>query len=54
MRSKSPDLMDKILKFAEEYYLDNGHSPATSTIAAELCFYRENRTERIGRYFKRL
>lgn len=36
MRSKSPELMDKILKFAEEYYLDNGHSPATSLIAAEL------------------
>ncbi len=36
MRSKSPELIDKILKFAEEYYLDNGRSPATSTIAAEL------------------
>lgn len=36
MRSKSPELMDKILKFAERYYLDNGHSPATSIIAAEL------------------
>lgn len=36
MRSKSPELMDKILKFAEEYYLDNGHSPSTSTIAVEL------------------
>lgn len=36
MRSKSQELMDKILKFAEEYYLDNGHSPATSAIAAEL------------------
>ncbi len=36
MRSKSPELMDKILKFAEEYYLDNGYSPATSTISAEL------------------
>ncbi|MCC8016086.1 MAG: transcriptional repressor LexA [Clostridiales bacterium] len=36
MRSKSPKLMDKILKFAEGYYLDNGHSPATSTIATEL------------------
>ena len=36
MRSKSPELMDKILKFAEEFYLNNGHSPATSTIAAEL------------------
>lgn len=28
--------MDRILKFAEEYYLDNGHSPAASTIAAEI------------------
>ena len=36
MRSKSPELMDKILKFAEEFYLNNGHSPVTSTIAAEL------------------
>lgn len=36
MRSKSQELMDEILKFAEEYYLDNGHSPSTSTIAAEL------------------
>lgn len=36
MRSKSQELMDKILKFAEEYYLDNGYSPATSAIAAEL------------------
>lgn len=36
MRSKSPELMDRILKFAEEYFLDNGHSPSTSTIAAEL------------------
>lgn len=36
MRSKSSELMNKILKFAERYYLDNGHSPATSAIAAEL------------------
>lgn len=36
MRSKSPELMHRIQKFAEEYYLDNGHSPATSAIAAEL------------------
>lgn len=36
MRSKSPELMDKILKYAEEYYLDNGHSPATSSIANAL------------------
>lgn len=36
MRSKSPELMDKILKFAEGYYLDNGCSPSTSMIAAEL------------------
>ena len=36
MRSKSPELMDKILKFAEGYYLDNGCSPSTSMIAGEL------------------
>lgn len=36
MKSKSPELMDKILKFAEGYYLDNGCSPSTSMIAAEL------------------
>ena len=36
MRSKSSELMNKILKFAERYYLDNGHSPATSAIAAGL------------------
>lgn len=36
MRSKSHELMDRIQKFAEEYYLDNGHSPAASAIAAEL------------------
>lgn len=36
MRSKSPELMDRILEFAEQYYLDNGYSPATSTIAAAL------------------
>lgn len=32
MRSKSQELMNKILKFAEEYYLDNGYSPAASAI----------------------
>lgn len=36
MRSKSPELMDKILKYAEQYYLNNGHSPATSVIANAL------------------
>ena len=36
MRSKSPELMDKILKCAEQFYLDNGHSPSTSAIANAL------------------
>lgn len=36
MRSKSPELMDKILKYAEQYYLDRGHSPSTSVIANAL------------------
>lgn len=36
MRSKSPELMDKILKYAEQYYLDKGHSPSTSVIANAL------------------
>lgn len=36
MRSKSPELMDRILEFAEQYYLDNGYSPSTSVIAAAL------------------
>lgn len=36
MRSKSSELMDRILKYADEYYLDNGHSPATSSIANAL------------------
>lgn len=29
MRSKNPELMKKILKYAEQYYLDFGHSPTT-------------------------
>lgn len=33
MRSKNPDLMNKICKYAEQYYLQNGHSPSTSNIA---------------------
>lgn len=33
MRSKNPELMDKILKYAEKYYLDYGSSPTTATVA---------------------
>lgn len=33
MRSKNPELMNKICKYAEQYYLQNGHSPSTSNIA---------------------
>lgn len=36
MRSKNPDLMNKICKYAEQYYLQNGHSPSTSNIANAL------------------
>jgi len=36
MRSKNPELMEKICKYAEQYILNNGHSPATSTIAKAL------------------
>ena len=36
MRSKNPELMEKICKYAEQYILNNGHSPATSTIANAL------------------
>ena len=36
MRSKSPELMNKICKYAEQYYLQNGHSPSTTKIAEEL------------------
>lgn len=36
MRSKNPELMDKILKYAEEYYLDYGSSPTTATVAKAL------------------
>lgn len=33
MRSKSPELMSQICKYAEQYYLQNGHSPSTTKIA---------------------
>lgn len=33
MRSKSPETMSKILRFAEEYYLKNGASPSITKIA---------------------
>lgn len=33
MRSKSPELMKQIQDFAEQYYLNEGHSPSTSDIA---------------------
>lgn len=33
MRSKSPELMNKICKYAEQYYLQNGYSPSTTKIA---------------------
>ena len=33
MRSKSPVLMNQICKYAEQYYLQNGHSPSTTKIA---------------------
>lgn len=33
MRSKSPELMNKIIKYVEQYYLQNGHSPSTTKIA---------------------
>lgn len=33
MRSKSPELMDEIKKYIEEYYLQNRHSPSTTKIA---------------------
>lgn len=36
MRSKNTELMDKILKYAEKYYLENGHSPSTSALASGL------------------
>lgn len=36
MRSKNPELMEKICKYAEQYILNNGHSPVTSTIAKAL------------------
>ena len=33
MRSKSPELMDKIKKYVEDFYLQHGTSPSTSKIA---------------------
>ncbi len=33
MRSKSPELMNKICEYAERFYLDNGFSPSLSVIA---------------------
>ena len=33
MRTKSPELMDKIKKFIEGYYFENGDSPSTTKIA---------------------
>ena len=33
MRSKNPELMEKICNYAEQHYLQNGHSPSTSMIA---------------------
>ncbi|TDP56426.1 hypothetical protein [Aminicella lysinilytica] len=36
MRSKNPELMKKILKYAEQYYLDYGNSPTTFNIAKAL------------------
>lgn len=33
MRSKSPELMEKIKKFAEGYFRENGETPSNKTIA---------------------
>ena len=33
MRSKSLKLMNQICKYAEQFYLQNGHSPSTTKIA---------------------
>jgi len=33
MRSKSPELMNQIRRFAEQFYIDEGRSPSTSEIA---------------------
>ena len=33
MRTKSPELMDRIKNFIEEYYFQNGESPSTTKIA---------------------
>lgn len=36
MRSKDPELMERIKDYAEQYYLEHGDSPSTSKIAAEM------------------
>ena len=36
MRSKSKELMNDICEYVEHFYLENGTSPSTRTIAAEL------------------
>ena len=33
MRSKDPELMDRIIKYVEDYYLQHGQSPSTAKIA---------------------
>ncbi len=33
MRSKNPELMDRIKEYAEKHYLEKGTSPSTTTIA---------------------
>ena len=33
MRSKSPEWMNQICNYTEQYYLQNGHSPSTTKIA---------------------
>ena len=33
MRSKSPELMEKIKEFAEGYFRENGETPSNKTIA---------------------
>lgn len=36
MRSKDPELMEKIVRFAEEFYVTEGRSPSTSEIAGSM------------------
>lgn len=38
MRSKSQDIMEEIIKFAERFYIGNGRSPYKSEIADEIGF----------------